>query len=96
MKPLNVAEDIITVGEAKTQLSRVLKKVRSTGHAVVITQNGKPAGVVVTLADYESMVAHQRVRDAVARGLADVDARRTLSDLDSEAELDEVLGKSRR
>jgi prevent-host-death family protein len=95
MKPLNV-EDILTVEGATTQLSRVLDKVRSTGHPVVITQNGKPAGVVVTLADYEAMVGCQRVREAVERGLGDVEAGRTLSDRESDAELDEVLGKTRR
>jgi prevent-host-death family protein len=96
MKPLNVAEDIITVGEAKTQLSRVLRKVRSSGQPVVITQNGKPAGVLVTVADYEAMAASQRVRDVVARGMADLEAGRILTDEASERELDEVFGKRRR
>ena len=96
MKPLNVAEDIITLGEAKTHLSRVLNKVRSSGHPVVITQNGKPAGVVVSLADFEALVAHQRVADAIARGLSDLSAGRTLTDAESEAELDEAFGKPRR
>ena len=96
MKPLNVAEDIITVGEAKTQFSRVLSKVRSSGQPVVITQNGKPAGVLVAVADYEAMAASQRVRDAVARGLADIEAGRTHSDEDVGREIDEVFGKRRR
>ena len=96
MRPLNVAEDILTVGEAKTQLSRVLKRVRSTGHPVVITQNGRPAGVVVAVADYEAMAEYHRLRQAIERGLDDVAAGRTLSDRESDKELDQALGKPRR
>lgn len=96
MKPLNLAEDFITVGEAKRHLSRVLERVRSTGHPVVITQNGKPSAVVVALADHEAIARYQRVRDAIERGLADVAAGRTLSDRESDAELEEVLGTTRR
>ena len=40
--------------------------------------------------------AQQRVKDAIARGLADVVAGRTLTDAASEAELDEAFGLKRR
>ena len=46
MKSIRIARDIIPLGEFKTGLSACLKKVQATGHPLIITQNGRPAGTV--------------------------------------------------
>jgi len=46
MKSIRIASDIIPLGEFKTGLSACLKKVQATGHPLIITQNGRPAGAV--------------------------------------------------
>ncbi len=51
MRAIKVAEDIVPVGEFKGQAARWLRHAAETGHPVVITQNGKPAGVLVSPID---------------------------------------------
>ncbi len=40
---LNIATDIIPIGEFKNKMSKWLKVTKDTGHPLIITQNGKPA-----------------------------------------------------
>lgn len=56
MKKLSVSEDIIPVGEFKSGISRYLKSLRETGRPLVITQNGRPAGVLLSPNEYDHLV----------------------------------------
>jgi antitoxin YefM len=56
MNTLNISSDIIPIGEFKTRLSQYLKNLHNTGHPLVITQNGKPAGVLISPAEYDDLV----------------------------------------
>lgn len=73
MQHLQVASDIIPIGEFKLSLSRCLKNVRITGHPLVITQNGKPAGVLISPAEYDELVRTKLFVESVQRGLTDAD-----------------------
>jgi PHD/YefM family antitoxin component YafN of YafNO toxin-antitoxin module len=44
----------------------------------VITQNGKPAGVLVSPTEYDRLTERQRFLESVALGLADAEAGRTM------------------
>lgn len=48
MKQISIANDIIPVGEFKTGLAKWLKSVHDSGRPLVITQNGRPAGVLLS------------------------------------------------
>ena len=87
MKELRAAEDIVPLGEFKAKASEMLRRLSSTSRPLVITQNGKPAAVVITPQDFDSLVQRERFVAAIERGLADAEAGRTLSD----SELDEEL-----
>jgi prevent-host-death family protein len=87
MKPIQVADDIIPIGEFKTHASRLLRQIRETGRPMVITQNGRPAGVVLTPEEFDRLTYADRLRAAVDDGLADVKAGRVLGD----DELTEIL-----
>jgi PHD/YefM family antitoxin component YafN of YafNO toxin-antitoxin module len=58
----------------------------------VITQHGKPAGVLVSPEDFDRMSEHSRFLQAVERGLDDVKAGRVVDD----ASLDSAIGKTPR
>ena len=45
-------KDIVTVSELQDRLAPVLNHVRQTGRPVVVTQRGKPAGVLLGIEDY--------------------------------------------
>lgn len=92
MKPLTVSQDILTIGNFKSHAASVLRSVRESGRAVVLTQHGRPAGVLVSPEDYDRLVARERFASAVERGLADAEAGRTVSDDELGAELDRAFG----
>ncbi|WP_211341989.1 type II toxin-antitoxin system Phd/YefM family antitoxin [Chlorobaculum thiosulfatiphilum] len=56
MKEIRVSSDIIPLGEFKTGLSTCLKRVQTTGHPLIITQNGRPAGVLLSPEEYDKLV----------------------------------------
>lgn len=92
MKPLNVADDIIPLARFKAQASQVFKRLHEEQRPVVITQNGKPAAVLITPEEFDQVQEHQRFLDAVRSGLDDVEAGRVIGDEDLDAELDAELG----
>jgi prevent-host-death family protein len=79
MRALKVAEDIVPVGEFKSQVARWLRHAAESGQPVVITQNGKPAGVLVSPSEYDRLTERQRFLESVALGLADAEAGRTMN-----------------
>jgi antitoxin YefM len=79
MKPVRVAEDIVPIATFKAEAAQWLKKASVSGHPIVITQNGKPAGVLLSPSEYDRIADRQRVVDSIARGLVDAEAGRVLT-----------------
>ena len=77
MKTISVQNDIIPIAELKASISKCLKALRNTGHPLIITQNGKPAGVLLSPNDYDELVYRKSFLDSVGRGLADAESGRT-------------------
>jgi prevent-host-death family protein len=78
MKTLRISQDIVPVGEFKGQAARWLRRANESGQPVVITQNGRPAGVLVSPAEFDRLVERQRFLESVAAGIGDADAGRTM------------------
>lgn len=92
MKELQISEDILPVGEFKTHASRVIRRLQETKRPFVITQNGKPAAVLLTPAEFDRLNEHARFLEALDEGLSDSAAGRLIDDATLAGELDEVLG----
>jgi prevent-host-death family protein len=91
-KALHVSQDILPIGDFKTHAGRVLRRLRDEGRSVVITQHGRPAGVLVSPEEYDRLREHDRFLEAVHEGLADAEAGRTISDEELGASLDDLFG----
>jgi prevent-host-death family protein len=78
MKPLRVSQDIVPIGEFKGHASRWLRRASESGQPVVITQNGRPAGVLVSATEFDRLVERQGFLESVAAGITDADAGRTM------------------
>jgi antitoxin YefM len=91
MSTINVSTDIIPIGELKKKLSQYLTNVHTTGHPLVITQNGKPAGVLISPVEYDVLVYKKSFIESVHRGLSDVESGKVYST----PELKEELHKRR-
>jgi PHD/YefM family antitoxin component YafN of YafNO toxin-antitoxin module len=44
---------------------------------LIITQNGKPAGVLLSPNDYDELVCRKSFLDSVGRGISDADSGKT-------------------
>ena len=60
MKPLHLSGDILPLGEFKTQASRVLRQLHDSNRPVVITQNGRPAAVLISPEEFDRIQDHDR------------------------------------
>lgn len=78
MKDVNISNGIVPLGEFKARASRLLRSLNDDGEPLVITQNGRPTAVVLSPVAFEQMRERQRFFEAVAQGLADVEAGRVV------------------
>ena len=77
MKPISVTNDIIPIAEFKAGISKWFKTLQKSGHPLIITQNGKPAGVLLSPDEYDELVYRKSFLDSVDRGIADTESGRT-------------------
>ena len=92
MKPITVSEDILPLGEFKARAARIIKDLARRDNPLVITQNGRPALVVMSPAGFDRMTERQAFLEAVAQGLADAEAGRVISDEELGRQLDAEFG----
>jgi prevent-host-death family protein len=92
MKPLQLSEDILPIGEFKTHVSQVVRQLRRSQRPVVITQNGRPAAVLITPEDFDALHYRERFTAAVQEGLADIEAGRVYEDEEVKRLLEEEFG----
>jgi len=71
MSHLRVAEDIVPLSDFKARSSELLKRLAETGAPIVITQNGRAAGVLLSPAEFDALTERIRFISAVAEGLED-------------------------
>ena len=79
MKTISISNDIVPIAEFKTSISKWFKSLQNTGHPLIITQNGKPAGVLLSPSDYDELVYRKSFLDSIGRGISDADSGRTYS-----------------
>jgi prevent-host-death family protein len=87
MKYIRISNDIVPIGEFKTGISKWLKNIRDTGHPLIITQNGKPAGVVLSPTEYDTLVQRHQFLESVGRGIADADSGNTYTPAETKSAL---------
>lgn len=76
MARIRVSEDIVPVSAFKAHASEWLRRIASSGHPLVITQNGKPAGVLLSPAAFDELSERQQFLAAFQEGMADEQAER--------------------
>ena len=80
------------MGEFKTHASRLLKGVKQSGRPLIVTQNGKPAAVLLSPEEFDRLTTQARFVAAVQEGLADLDAGRVVSNDEVGQRLDARFG----
>jgi antitoxin YefM len=79
MKTISISNDIVPIAEFKTGISKWFKSIHKAGHPLIITQNGKPAGVLLSPTDYDELVYKKAFLDSVGKGIADAESKNVYS-----------------
>ena len=97
MKPLQISKDIVPLAEFKAQSASWLERVRASGQPVIITQNGKPAAVMISPEEFDRFQNQSRefVRAEMRNGESDVKADQVMGAQEARAFL-EQRRKSKR
>ena len=77
MKTISITNDIVPIAEFKSSISKCFKNLKNSRHPLIITQNGKPAGVLLSPNDYDELVYRKSFLDSLERGISDADSGRT-------------------
>ncbi len=79
MRAVRISEDIVPVSEFKAQAAECFRRIAESGQPLVITQNGKAAGVLLSPGEFDRLSERARFVAAVQEGLADSEAGRVRS-----------------
>ena len=83
---------IVSTHQLAAGADALVKRVRDTGQAVMVTDNGEPAAVLVTPAEFAALREHRRFVAAVEEGLTDAEAGRVMTTDELKASLEAELG----
>ena len=79
MKNISVSNDIIPVGQFKAGLAKYLKEIQNKRNSLIITQNGKPAGVLISPREFDELRETKLFIESISRGLSDSEKGEVLS-----------------
>jgi prevent-host-death family protein len=89
---LQVAEDILPIGEFKTRLAEKIRGLEARGRPLIVTQNGRAAAVLMSPREFDRLTARAQFMAAVQEGLDDEEAGRGVSDQELGSRLDARFG----
>ncbi len=96
MKNILVANDIIPVGQFKSGLAKYLKEIQNKRNSLIITQNGKPAGVLISPSEFDDLRQTKLFIDTISRGLSDSERGEVLSTSQLRSELQKTRVRKER
>ncbi len=96
MKDILVANDIIPVGQFKSGLAKYLKEIKNKRNSLIITQNGKPAGVLISPTEFDDLRQTKLFIKSISRGLSDSERGELLSTSQLRSELQKTRVEKER
>lgn len=83
----------ISIGQVKRDISELVNRVAYGGERIVLTSRGKPKAVLVSVSDYEQMLAQRKARFAVVNEIRNAAPHLPFAEV--EKEVAEALKKVR-
>jgi antitoxin YefM len=96
MRTMRIHEDVVSAKDFKAGLSTWLRHVAKNRRPLLITLNGKPAGVLLDPRDFDEAQERAMFMEAVKKGLEDADAGRFVSEDELETALTAAINKGRK
>ena len=79
MRNVHLSEDVVPIGEFKAHAARWFSQIQDTNQPLVITQNGRPVGVILSPAEFDKAIEYQKFLESVSQGLEDAEKGRTMT-----------------
>ena len=76
MRSVRISQDFVPVSKLKADAASWLSRIAETDAPVVVTQHGRPAGVLLSPRAFDELTERGRFIEAVNRGMADAVAGR--------------------
>jgi len=76
MRNVRISQDFVPVSEFKAQAAGWLRKIAASGAPLVVTRNGKPAGVLLSPRAFDALNEQAQFVAAVHEGIDDESAGR--------------------
>lgn len=83
MRSVKISQDFVPVSELKAEAADWLRRIAETDAPVVVTQHGRPAGVLLSPRAYDELTERGRFLAAVNQGMAEALAGRTVPHADA-------------
>jgi prevent-host-death family protein len=80
MRLLEISKDIVPLGEFKAKAASIIRALQGRRNPLIITQNGRPACVVMSPMEFDRMREREAFFDALSEGMADIEAGRVTDD----------------
>ena len=93
MRDITISNDIIPVGQFKAGLAKYLKEIQEKKNSLIITQNGKPAGVLISPSEFDELRQTKLFIDSISRGLSDSEKGEKYTTSQLKKELRKARGK---
>lgn len=86
---MKISKDVVTLAEFKSQAATLLERISTSSQPLLITQNGKPAGVLLSPAEFDRIQEQDATRfvASVNRGLNDADSGKLLTAAEAKSRL---------
>jgi prevent-host-death family protein len=78
MRDVDVSDGIVPLGEFKSKASKIIRDIAESEEPLVITQNGRPAAVLMSPKAFQELRESHAFYQAVAEGVADSEAGRVV------------------
>ena len=92
VKRVQISRDIVPMADFKVHAARYLRNLHEGRRPLIITQNGKPAAVVVTPEEFDRLCEEREFLASVRQGLADAEAGRLIDGEELERRLNAEFG----
>ncbi len=78
MRDVDVSDGIVPIGEFKSRASKIINDIAGSEEPLVITQNGRPAAVLMSPTAFQELRESNEFYRAVAEGVADSETGRVV------------------
>ncbi len=93
MKRINIEKNIRPVSDFRTNAAALLDYIKKEREPVIITQNGRSSGVLISVADYEEIMEKLELIDDIEKARTDLQMGTTISHEDVIQKLKETVAR---